>query len=208
MISLTENVQREDLNPLERAQGMARLLNEFRLTQQELAESIGMSQPAIAHHLRLLTLPTEVQCLIEDGALSFGHGKVLAGVADRGCLVGLARTAVSSKTSVRELEILVANRQRKLQARFGRSAKAATREELELPNGVFLVLKEESSQPSCGKLEIPYYSKCERDWVIRVLLSAKGSKPREAHKLRINASLSKLQSPIALSRGGASSPKR
>ena len=90
MISLTENVQRTDLNPMEKAYGLSRLLEDFALTQEEIGWRIGMSQSAIAHHLRLLVLPAEVQELIKNGTLSMGHGKVLAGLGDKKQAVALA----------------------------------------------------------------------------------------------------------------------
>lgn len=102
-ISLIENLQREDLNPIEAAYGMKRLMEEFALTQEVLAERLGKSRPAIANTLRLLTLSEEVIGLVREGKLSSGHARTLVTVPkeQQG---ELAKTCVKEGWSVREME--------------------------------------------------------------------------------------------------------
>lgn len=102
-ISLIENLQREDLNPIEAAYGMKRLMEEFHLTQEVLAERLGKSRPAIANTLRLLTLSEEVIALVREGKLSSGHARTLVPVpADK--QAELANECVKNGWSVREAE--------------------------------------------------------------------------------------------------------
>lgn len=102
-ISLIENLQREDLNPIEAATAMSQLMNDYKLTQDELAERIGKSRPAIANTLRLLKLCPEVRQMVQEGKLSAGHARtiVLMPADDQ---IEFARDAVKNQTSVRELE--------------------------------------------------------------------------------------------------------
>ena len=102
-ISLIENLQREDLNPIEAAYGMKRLMEEFGLTQEMLAERLGKSRPAIANTLRLLTLAEEVVALVREGKLSSGHARTLVPVAKEEQLP-LAEECVKNGWSVREME--------------------------------------------------------------------------------------------------------
>ena len=102
-ISLIENLQREDLNPIEAAYGMKRLMEEFGLTQEQLAERLGKSRPAIANTLRLLTLAEEVVAMVREGKLSSGHARTLVPVAKEE-QVALATECVKNGWSVREME--------------------------------------------------------------------------------------------------------
>lgn len=102
-ISLIENLQREDLNPIEAAAAMKQLMVEYKLTQDELAERIGKSRPAIANTLRLLSLTPEVMQLVVEGKLSAGHARTLVPLANED-QIQFASDAVKSGMSVRELE--------------------------------------------------------------------------------------------------------
>ncbi|MGN0807828.1 MAG: ParB/RepB/Spo0J family partition protein [Candidatus Coproplasma sp.] len=102
-ISLIENLQREDLNPIEAAAAMKQLMVEYKLTQDELAERIGKSRPAIANTLRLLSLTPEVMQLVAEGKLSAGHARTLVPLASDD-QIQFASDAVKSGMSVRELE--------------------------------------------------------------------------------------------------------
>ncbi len=102
-ISLIENLQREDLNPIEAAVGMKKLMDDYKLTQEDLASRIGKSRPAIANTLRLLTLTEEVIDLIREGKLSSGHARALVPVPKESQLA-LAREAIEKGYSVRETE--------------------------------------------------------------------------------------------------------
>lgn len=102
-ISLIENLQREDLNPIEAAMAMKELMSSYKLTQDELAERIGKSRPAVANTLRLLTLTDEVVELIKDGKLSAGHARTLVILAPED-QISFAKETVKNGYSVRELE--------------------------------------------------------------------------------------------------------
>ncbi|NSW55736.1 MAG: ParB/RepB/Spo0J family partition protein [Armatimonadetes bacterium] len=104
-LALIENLQREDLSPLEAARGYRRLINEFALTQEELARYLGKSRSAIANTLRLLDLPEEIQTAIQSGAMSEGHGRALLGLSgDPEAMLALARKIQEDGLTVREVE--------------------------------------------------------------------------------------------------------
>jgi ParB family chromosome partitioning protein len=103
-MALVENIQREDLNPLERAQGYKTLIDQLGLTQAELATRMGEDRSSIANHVRLLDLAEPVRNLVRDGKLTLGHAKLLAGVPDILEQQRLAETVVNQELSVRNLE--------------------------------------------------------------------------------------------------------
>ena len=105
-MALIENIQRENLNPLEEARALKRLQTEFALSQQEVATAVGKSRPVIANLLRLLSLEREVSEMLERGLLDAGHGKVLLAL-DGGTQIRAARKVVDSRLSVRQTEALV-----------------------------------------------------------------------------------------------------
>ena len=106
-MALIENIQREDLNPLEEAQGIQRLLDEFTFTHEQAAESVGRSRSAVTNLLRLLNLAAPVQTMLLAGDLDMGHARALLSV-DAGTQVALANQIVNRRLSVREAEKLVA----------------------------------------------------------------------------------------------------
>ncbi len=105
-ISLVENLQRDDLNALEEAMGIKSLIETFRLTQEQVAERLSMSRPAVTNSLRLLTLPLSVQDWMMAGQLSAGHGRAIAALEDQDTQVTIARKAIDGGLSVREVEDL------------------------------------------------------------------------------------------------------
>ena len=106
-IALIENLQREDLNPIEEAVAFRKLIDEYNLSQEELANNLGKSRPAIANSLRLLTLHPQVQKLVVDGRLSAGHARCLVSIKDYDAQIKYANAAADKKISVRELEMMV-----------------------------------------------------------------------------------------------------
>lgn len=106
-IALLENVQREDLNPIETARGMQELMDKYDFTQEKLSERLGKSRPVIANFLRLLSLQPEVIALVESGKLSAGHARSLVVVADPEVQVRLAKMAVTKRVTVRDMEKIV-----------------------------------------------------------------------------------------------------
>ena len=103
-LALIENLQREDLNPMEEAAGYRTLIQEYGLTQEEAAKRVSRSRPAVANALRLLSLPQEVQWMVEQGSLSAGHGRALAGLEDPKEQMALAEEVVRRSLSVRQTE--------------------------------------------------------------------------------------------------------
>jgi ParB family chromosome partitioning protein len=163
---LVENLQREDLNPLEEANAYRHLAEEFQLTQEEIARRVGKSRPFIANSLRLLQLPGEILDLLNRGLLSAGHAKVLLGLESGVGQSALAQQIVARKLSVRETE---REAQRIQQARAPRPTAAIAgpgrdveMESLEERLRQLLGTKVRISfGRRSGKIEIEYYSKDE-----------------------------------------------
>ncbi len=110
-LAIIENIQREDLNPIEEADGYARLINEFKMSQQQVADKVGRDRATVANAVRLLSLPIEAKKLIVDGVLSVGHAKVLLSLPDAKMQLEFAKKVISDKLSVRKLEKMVADAQ-------------------------------------------------------------------------------------------------
>lgn len=106
-IALVENLQREDLNPVEEAMGLKQLMEKFSLTQEEAAKKVGKSRSAVANTLRLLELPDEVSELLVEGKLSMGHARALLGVKDSKNSLKLAQIIIKNDLNVRQTEALV-----------------------------------------------------------------------------------------------------
>lgn len=102
--ALVENLQREDLNPIEEAIAVRQLMEECGMTQEVAAERLGRSRPALANLLRLLSLPESVQTMVRDGQLTAGHARVLAGLEDAKLCEALAKQAIEEGWSVRQME--------------------------------------------------------------------------------------------------------
>jgi ParB family chromosome partitioning protein len=108
-IALIENIQRENLNPIEEAAGYKVLVDEFGMTQEEIARTVGKSRSVIANLMRLLTLPNDVRMRLEDGSLSIGHAKVLLSLDDTSLQSELASRCCDDKMTVRDLEKIISN---------------------------------------------------------------------------------------------------
>ena len=113
-LALVENLQREDLNPIEEALGYKSLIEEYGLTQEEASKSVGRSRPAIANAMRLLSLSKEVLPLVEDGTLSAGHARALLPISDPAEQLKAARAVIDGGLSVRKTEQLAAKTVKKL----------------------------------------------------------------------------------------------
>jgi ParB family chromosome partitioning protein len=109
-LALVENLQRADLNAMEEARAFQRLVDEFGLTQEQVGRRVSRARPSITNSLRLLDLASDVQRAIEEGAISGGHGRALAGIDDPEVQVSLLAIVVARGLSVRETERLVADR--------------------------------------------------------------------------------------------------
>jgi len=107
-IALVENLQRQNLNPMEEAYAYSRLMKEFKFTQEEVAQSVGKDRSSVANILRLTSLPKEIQGLIESGQFTLGHAKVVAGLPDQETQIIVARRIIKDQLSVRQIEHMVA----------------------------------------------------------------------------------------------------
>ncbi len=106
-VALIENIQREDLNPVEEAMGYGALIEKFGLTQDQVAKQVGKSRPAIANMLRLLDLPMEVLDMLREGTITAGHAKAILGLDSAEAMIEVANKVVERELSVRETEAMV-----------------------------------------------------------------------------------------------------
>jgi len=108
-IALIENLQREDLNPLDLAKGINRLMMDFELTQEDISKRLGKKRPTIANLLRLLDLPQTLQEMLENNVISFGHARALLAVENHDKKIQLAEKIIQEKLTVREIEEIIRN---------------------------------------------------------------------------------------------------
>lgn len=169
-LALVENIQRQDLNPMEKAEAFSRFCAEFKLTQEELGKQLGMSRPAVANFQRLMELPLEVKEMVRSGSLSMGHGRALLGLKNDEAIVRMARQTRTRGYSVRVLEAAV---RRKLAGSTGRKKlKAEVPEvkqlerELQRHLGTKVQLKDAGGR---GKVEIEYQSLDELDRILHII---------------------------------------
>lgn len=158
-MTLVENLQREDLNPIEQAHAFERLTGEFQLTQEQAAERTGKDRATIANALRLLKLEAPIQDLLEEGRLSAGHGRALLAVNDSSQRLTFARKAARGGMTVRQLERLAsrAARPRAQAASFSLDANSkAALEELQREYGTRVVLQPKRGAIP-GRLAFEYY---------------------------------------------------
>lgn len=173
-VAVLENLQREDLTPLEEAQAYQTLMDKLSLTQAQVAERLGKSRPYIANYLRLLGLPNEIKELVSAGKLSMGQARTLLGLKDRKQLVKLAKQAVDKKLTVRQLEEQVAQMNgtaEKKKAKRRQRKPAYVREaELQLQSKFGTkVAVAPSRKKNAGKIEIPYTSADDFNRIMEVL---------------------------------------
>jgi ParB family chromosome partitioning protein len=171
--SLVENIQREDLNPIERASAYRQYVDRFALTQAEAAERLGQPRTTVSNHLRLLELQDVSQDLLASGALSFGHGKVLAALTDDPARqVALAHKAADEALSVRQLEAMIADGHPSPPSRRAAVARPAyltdMEEKLTQSFGTRVAVRPGRAKHS-GKVIVEYYSLDDFDRIARAL---------------------------------------
>lgn len=173
VISLIENLQREDLNPIEEAYGFASLIKDFDLTQEEAAQRVGKSRPAVANALRLLRLPQEVIDAVREGKFSAGHARALAAIDDEKTAIFAAKTVMEKGLSVRETEKLVkALTAEKKEKKKKTTARNSFFDEVELSLNNSLGRKAKvvtKSGKESGTLEIDFYDKDDLARIAKVL---------------------------------------
>ena len=175
-ISLIENIQREDLNPIEEAQAYKRLITEFNLKQDEVAERVSKSRTAVTNAMRLLKLDERVQQMLIDDMLTTGHARALLAIEDQDKQYELAQKIFDEKLSVRDTEKLVKNVQNQKSGDTEPADKIdpqllAVYHELEEQMKVLLGTKVHINpkDEKKGKLEIEYYSQDELDRIIDLI---------------------------------------
>ncbi|AOC58142.1 MULTISPECIES: ParB/RepB/Spo0J family partition protein [Bacillus] len=177
-IALLENLQREDLSPLEEAEAYASLLDHLSVTQEELAKRLGKSRPHIANHLRLLTLPDEVQKLIADGTLSMGHGRTLLSLKNKNKLAPLVKKIVDEGLNVRQVEKLVQqlneNVPRETKKKEAPKDRVLKERESFLQNyfGTSVTIKKQKKK---GKIEIEFLSNEDLERILELLSTRESS---------------------------------
>lgn len=188
-IALIENIQREDLNPIEEANAYKTLIEEFKLTQADLSKKIGKSRPYITNILRLLSLSNEVKSLLAEGQISIGHARALLSIQDENIQQEIAYRIIDENLSVRQVEKMVSdlnknNEENNLQEGKDKSQQkineiASTdplindvEEKLQNIFGTKVQLKYKTGK---GKIEINYYSDDELDRILEIILDKSDS---------------------------------
>lgn len=170
-LSVIENLQREDLSPLEEAESYQFLMKKLGLTQAKLAERVGKSRPYIANFVRLLTLPEEVQVMLRDGSLSAGHGRVLLGLKLKKNIIPKAKKAVAQGLTVRQLEDVVNNLNENVSRETIKPARVPifireSESQLRDKFGTAVSIKRRDKK---GKIEIEFLSDDDLDRILEIL---------------------------------------
>ena len=168
LIAIIENMQREDLNPIEEAEGLNRMIDVYGLTQDAVSKSVGKSRPYITNSLRLLKLPEEVRDMTERGFITAGHARAIAGIDDEERQIAIAKKASDEGLSVREVERLANQTGTKTRRKPAEKSPDLVRVEAELKEKLGTKVNI-SRSPKRGKIEIEYYSKEELDRLIETL---------------------------------------
>jgi ParB family chromosome partitioning protein len=171
LFALVENLQREDLNPMETARAYSRMMNEFGLTHESIAQKVGRDRSSVANSVRLLNLHHDVQTLVESGTLSAGHAKALLGVDTPETQCKIAETVAARSLSVRETERLVTTSstpKKRTKATMATSHWSDVESRLQKRFGTRVTIE---SGRKGGKVIIHYYSAPELEGIIDNLLS-------------------------------------
>jgi len=183
-LALVENLQRTDLNPVEEARGYQRLIKEFGLTQEEAAQAVGKSRPAVTNTMRLLSLPEDVLSLLEAGMLSAGHARALLAIQDDDLKSEAAKMIVAKGLSVRQTEALAVSlgkrREKKEQKPAGIDYLALAAKQLETSLGRGVRMTEGKKG---GKIEIDYYDADDREALMDALRSLGNKLPKKNETL-------------------------
>ena len=172
LIAIIENMQREDLNPIEEAEGLNQMTLTFGLTQEQISKSVGKSRPYITNALRLLKLPVEVREMISMGEISSGHGRTLISVNDSNTQIDFCHRIMKEGLSVRATEKIVSEFLRPSKIRTPKKVKnpnvIKVEEELKEILGTRIIINQFGEK---GKIEISYYSNEELERLIESLKS-------------------------------------
>jgi ParB family chromosome partitioning protein len=169
-IALIENIQREDLNPVETAEAFNRLMQDFGLTQEELSGRVGKERATVANYLRLLKLPDEVKAMLYEGSLSMGHARAILSIDGRASQVEAAKKIIRAGLSVREAESLV--------KKISRPGRTKTAKDPQISSLEDKLIKHLGTKARIlhrgkkgGRIEIDYYSLDELDRLLEILIA-------------------------------------
>ena len=171
LLAIIENMQREDLNPVEEAEGLNQMIVTYGLTQAEVSKSVGKSRPYITNALRLLKLPEAIREMLSEGQLTTGHARAIAGISSKEKQLKIAEKVIKEGMSVRELEKLIkedgapAKKPAKRRAEKNADVKRVE-EDLKTVLGTKVNLAQSGKK---GKIEIEYYSREELERLIELL---------------------------------------
>jgi ParB family chromosome partitioning protein len=176
-LALLENLQREDLTPIEEAQAYQTLMEQLNFTQEALAKRLGKSRPHIANHIRLLSLPKPIQQLISDGKLSMGHGRTLLGLKNKDKLNSLVEKIIREHMNVRQVELIVQqlnNVSRENKKKKPEKDVFIKERETYLQEyfGTAVTIKKQKKK---GKIEIEFFSQDDLDRILELLQAQQSS---------------------------------
>lgn len=171
-LAILENLQREDLTPIEEAEAYQNLIEKLNFTQDDLAKRLGKSRPHITNMIRLLQLPEEVRQLLNEGQLSMGHGRALLGLKNKRQMIEVAKKTINQSLNVRQLEALI----KQLNENVSRETKKktpkkdifvqATESQLREFFGTNVQIKKTKNK---GKIEIEFYSEDDLERILEIL---------------------------------------
>ncbi|AGF59550.1 ParB family chromosome partitioning protein [Clostridium saccharoperbutylacetonicum] len=173
-VSLIENIQRQDLNPIEEALAYKKLLDDFEITQEELSKRIGKSRVAITNTIRLTNLDDKVQQYIIEGIITEGHGRAILSLADKGKQYEIAQRVIDEKLSVRELERLIKkineeNQKNKLTEEVNEELNPYYKDIKNQLQNFFGTKVNISNKKNKGKIEIEYYSEEDLQRILDII---------------------------------------
>ncbi|MGM0866767.1 MAG: ParB/RepB/Spo0J family partition protein [Bacillota bacterium] len=170
-LAVLENLQREDLTPIEEGAAYQMLMDKLKLTQEELAKRLGKSRPHIANHIRLLSLPSPIQELISEGKLTMGHGRALLGLKNKKNLSTVVNRILKESLNVRQLEKII----QELNENVPRETKNTERKDVFIQEqesllrerfGTTVTIKQSKKK---GKIELEFFSKEDLDRILELL---------------------------------------
>ncbi|TCN23921.1 ParB/RepB/Spo0J family partition protein [Mesobacillus foraminis] len=170
-LAVLENLQREDLNPIEEGAAYQTLMEKLGFTQEELAKRLGKSRPHLANHIRLLSLPPKIQDLISSGKISMGHGRALLGLRQKDKLPAIAEKTVKEGLNVRQLEHLIQQLNetvpRETNKKLAKDVFIRDREtQLRERFGTTVTIKQAKNK---GKIEIEFFSKDDLERILELI---------------------------------------
>ncbi|UCC71714.1 MAG: ParB/RepB/Spo0J family partition protein [Gemmatimonadota bacterium] len=180
VLALIENLQREDLSPLDEAHAYRRLVEEFGLTQAQVASRVGRDRSTVANTIRLLGLPEAVRKLLAEGDISAGHGRALLGLSDEQRVIELARAAARDGLSVREVEERVRERRTtkprkpKVKAADARSSAYAGKAEQALARALGTSVRVRLDEGNRGRIEIPFRDAEDFERIVELIVGVGG----------------------------------